>query len=86
MELEHYSIQDFSRVPGVQAIAHREPSLLVVVDLASWNKLSEAQRKAAVLEAAKVVEGAGYKEVEFHGDGKAGLAWWRKGKGVQIPR
>lgn len=84
-DLPAVTVNDFSFLPGVEAVACRPPGVILVIPGDRWIRLSAAGRRQALANAVQVVEHLGYRRLQLRSPSGSVLAEWNKGGRTSVP-
>ena len=79
-----FTIDDFGRLPGVERVVARPPSLFVTLNSGIWNGLKEREQRDLVDEIAFSLSRAGYTGARFATSEGRTVAQWLKSRGVEM--
>ncbi|RLE23992.1 MAG: hypothetical protein DRJ65_10725 [Acidobacteria bacterium] len=83
-QLPDFSTEDFPKVPGIEQVINRSPTILIIVSESQWSSTDRFEKEEAVTSVVDTIKPAGYKAAEFRSRATPSLAAWNGGNKITI--
>ncbi len=77
-QLRDFSVEDFPKVPGIEQVINRSPTLLIIVSQKQWAAADTFQKEEGVTTVVDTIRPAGYRFAQFRSQSDPDLASWNK--------